>query len=211
MPAGVAHAWDHEVDPTHTNPFTWMDAVDVTYRGRAPKHNRPLVFIDTEFTGFPVNKAHPVDVCAIKVRPNGAIEEYESLITLDDYADKQYHPKWKEIVGYDAAEWAEHSRPLDDVARELFNFVCGCGWVSHGDADVELWSRVWSGLGIHMQVTTCLPVMCTETLARGCLPSLGRYTLAALCDHFGIEKETTHRARGGAERSRQIWQRLCQR
>lgn len=190
------------------HPYAWQSDNEIPRKGLAPAHNRPTVFLDTEFTGFPVSKALPVDVCALKVGKSGIAEVYDTKILLDERARSGFNPIWEQIVGYDPEEWRESAQLLEKVARELFIFIQGAALVCHGPADVQLWSRIWSGLGIHMSPTTCFPMSCTNMLARHIWPGLKSYTVSALCEHLGLEPEQEHRARGGAERCRAIYQRL---
>ncbi len=43
------------------------------------------------------------------------------------------------------------------------------------------------------------PVVCTRKLGRRLVPELGRYSLDALCAHFGISNRSRHRALGDAD------------
>jgi DNA polymerase III epsilon subunit family exonuclease len=43
------------------------------------------------------------------------------------------------------------------------------------------------------------PVLCTRKLGRRLVPELGRYSLDALCAHFGISNQSRHRALGDAD------------
>jgi DNA polymerase-3 subunit epsilon len=44
----------------------------------------------------------------------------------------------------------------------------------------------------------CVPVFCTQKLARRIAPEVGRYNLDSLCAHFGIANAARHRALGDA-------------
>lgn len=231
MPAGVAHDWDdvsvHELNAGN-NPHTWVDDDErsLNLKGLAPANNRPTVFIDTEYTGFKTLKkrlrdgsidpddkkdlAVPVDVCAIKVLPSGIVEEYESKIYLSDMMRERYRWNgWEQVVGYDPKEWAT-APTIAEVAPKLLEFVSGCTWVSWGPEDWKIWNRTWNELQHPTWAGQIWPVCCAEKRSRDLLPALGKYSLAAMCEHFGIEKETAHRARGGAERMREVWMRLVE-
>ncbi len=206
----------HWGDGAGEGPWAYDDS-PVVYKGLSPPRSRPIVFLDTEYTGFPViakpgsghGNAQPVDVHAFKLTATGLVEEYGSKVAIHDSHRRSRNPGWEKVVGYDPKEWAREARPVNEVARELFEFVQGCAWVSHGYSDLQLWSFVWSCFGIRFGPLTCFPTICTEVLCRQLVPGLRSYTVDSLCEHFGIPPEQEHRARGGAERCQKIFQKLA--
>lgn len=191
------------------HPHAWRDEVMATikYKGLAPKHVRPIVWTDCEFTGFH-KSAQIIDVAAIKLMPSGVVDIFESKIHLDDYARASAQKEALDIIGYNDEEWANAPKATE-VMPMLFQHMQGATLVGHNlEADVARMRSSWEGLGITVPPMFCFPMICTEVLARAMLPGLEAYTLAALCQHYGIPEETQHRALGGAERARSLWTRL---
>lgn len=191
------------------------DAKGRRLKGLSPKHNRATVYVDTEFTGFG-RSFFFLDVAAIRVLPAGAVDIYQSRVRLDAYAKQivMASPHMREaleIVGYNDAEWAD-APPASHVLPQLLQHVWGAQWVGHNaEADVLRLTQWWTGNGYPCPHGFVFPIMDTESLARRMLPDLGSYTLDSLCQHFGFEGETQHRALGGAERVRACWEKLTAR
>ena len=195
------------------HPHIWRDdmAASITLRGLAPKHIRPMCFIDTEATGFA--KHHQIlDLAAIKVFTAGRVEYHETKVYLDDYGRKMADPRALEIVGWNAEEWKDAPR-LHEALPPFVEFIAGSHLIGHSlETDVlRFIGPACDGIGVPFYLGLCFPMDCTEMLARKMLPGLESYTLAAMCRHFQIPEEGNHRAMGGAERARQVWQALCTR
>lgn len=197
---------------TDAHPHQWRDEVmdRIRYKGLAPKHVRPIVWTDCEFTGFH-KSAQIIDVAAIKLMPSGVVDIYESKIYLDEYGRKNAQKEALDIIGYNEDEWSNAPKATE-VLPVLFEHMQGATLVGHNlEADMGRLRQAWEGIGIAVPPMFCFPQICTEVLARTMLPGLESYSLAALCQHYQIPEETQHRALGGAERCRSVWNKLTAR
>jgi DNA polymerase III epsilon subunit-like protein len=203
------HSWRDGV-ADHLDIWTTSNDGHRRLRGLAPKHVRATVFCDAEFSGFGKTFFF-LDVAAIRVSANGAVDVYESKVHMDSYAARFADPKALEIIGYNESEWAD-APPATVVLPRLLEHVWGAQWVGHNaEADVLRLATWWTSNGYPCPHGFTFPIMDTESLARAMLPGLSGYSLADLCQHFGIPEETQHRALSGAERVRACWTKLTAR
>lgn len=182
-----------------------------------PPWNRPLAFLDVETTGLKPSVCDIIDVAVIR---DGVPWTSKVRITPWDEqrADNAAFPgerrTWRDVTGYDRAEWA--SAPLGcDVAPVLAQQLHGACWIGHnmGGVDFPFLRAFLERHGIPFTAVFCETAIDTYNLAKACLGRLGlkKFSLDACCEFLGLEREEHHRAMGGAVRVRQLFHELVRR
>lgn len=153
------------------------------------------VVVDLETTGLAATGASILEIGAVRISGLRIVDRYEtlvrppgkiprSIIALTGIHDAMVAEapttrsalrafrNWLEVTP--AAPFVAHNAGFDH------------GFVSHGLEACQL--EAYMG-----------PVLCTRKLGRRLVPELGRYSLDALCAHFGISNRSRHRALGDAD------------
>lgn len=180
-----------------------------------PPWNRPLAFLDCETSGLKASSCDIIDVAVIR---DGLPWSTKLRITpwdeqrADNCARPNERRTWRDVTGYNRAEWADAPLPAD-VAPELARQLHGCVWVGHNmdGVDFPFLEAYFRKYGIPFRAVFCGASIDTYHLAKAFLGRLGlrKFALDACCEFIGLEREGLHRAMGGAVRCRQLFHYLA--
>lgn len=190
------------------------------------KKAKAFAFLDCETTGL---RPLTCDIIEIGIIRDG--EHFETKIQISEFDEERadacrcrgnpHGPqcpkamKWREVTGYTRAEWSnapKGAEVVQTVARML-NGACLVGhnitfdleflasfFEKHGVPPASVWGRV------PMAIDT-MPLAYSQLFATGLKKSV---SLAAVCEHLGIEQEQHHSALSGALRARLIMRKMAE-
>ncbi|WP_026950575.1 3'-5' exonuclease [Algoriphagus mannitolivorans] len=168
-----------------------------------------FVVLDTETTGFDVEKDHVLSFGALKIK-NRKIRVSESL-ELYPFSDRSV----SSTVAIHGILEKENRVTLEDFSEKLLEFIGNGILVGHHVGyDLEMLLRILKPFGLNRFPN---PVLDTMTFAmrldHGPFADLSQiqkesYSLDSVCERFGIEPDDRHTAGGDAFLTAQLLQKL---
>jgi DNA polymerase-3 subunit epsilon len=174
--------------------------------------NKNLAFIDIETTGFDIERQEIVEIgCVVVRQENGIAQEIidEFEIKIKPQRLNEADPEALAINGYNEAAWMF---ALDLAqAMELFSQKTKeCIMVAHNIAfDYSFIAKAFAVTGVDNKMFYAK--MDTISYAYAKLannPEITRYSLGALCDHYGITNERAHTALADARATYEMYKKL---
>ncbi|MEK7558576.1 MAG: 3'-5' exonuclease [Patescibacteria group bacterium] len=175
-----------------------------------------LAFIDTETTGLDLAQHEIIEIGCVLARQieregKGAqvevIEEFEYKIKPEHIETAD--PEALRINGYNPANWVfavDRTKALEDLAKK----VDGAIMVGHNVAfDHAFLEKAFEDAGI--KNTMHYHKLDTISIAYGRLfdnPSVEKFSLRSLCEHFGIENKNAHTALSDARATFELYKKL---
>ena len=175
-----------------------------------------LAFIDTETTGLDLEHHEIIEIGCVLVRQierEGKGPQVE-IIEEFEYKIKPEHIETADseslrINGYDPANWVfalDRKKALEDLAKK----VDGAIMVAHNAPfDYSFLQKAFDEEGIknpmHYHRLDTIPI------AFACLyddPTVQKFSLRALCEHFGIENKNAHTALSDARATFELYKKL---
>jgi len=165
-------------------------------------HDGVVTVFDTETTGVNPGRDEIVELAAIRLEGGRPKERFHAFLKNSVKVGPSAH-----IHGLDDAFLARHGRPPAHVLQEFYRFAQGSILVGHNvHFDIRMLAAYSKRLGLYAPASApapvpapapavALPLQAYDTLdiARRFVDT-DRYTLAALCQYFGIAEKPTHRA-----------------
>jgi len=174
-------------------------------------NNKNLAFIDIETTGFNIEKHEIIEIGCVVASQNGKdlkiIEEFEIKIKPEHIETAD--PDALQLNNYDEGKWLFASDKKEAI-KVLSEKTKDCMMVAHNIAfDYSFLAKAFSDTGI--EDTMFFAKIDTISFAYGKLhddPKITRYSLAKLCEHFGIVNEKAHTALSDARATFELFQKL---
>lgn len=153
--------------------------------------------IDVETTGR-TNRITEISI--FKYDGNTVVDEYTSLVNPEDYIPVHITA----LTGIDN-EMVEDAPPFRDIAQTVMAFTEDMIFVAHNvNFDYNVINGEYKRLGMEFRRKK----LCTIRLSRKLLPGYRSYSLGKLCDNLGIPIRGRHRARGDAEATVILFEKL---
>lgn len=168
-----------------------------------PIADTTFVALDLEATGVAFGHDRIIEVGAARFRVDatGRVEPGPTFHTLVD-PGLRLPPLIAELTGL-RPEDLDGAPPLSAVWDDLTAFLDGAVVLAHqAQADVTWLASEALRLAAPPPAA---PFFCTLRVARRCLPSAPRHTLAALVEHAGLRPGTHHRALADALHTRNLF------
>ncbi len=157
-----------------------------------PLDRAPLVIVDLESTGQRAEETSVTEIGAARLEGEQETGRFERLVN-----------PWRPIPPYVAKltgisdSMVADAPPLSKVIGDFVEFSRDAVLVAHNAAfDVALLDHASRAI---LGGPLCMPSLCTLKLARQLLPGLDKASLDALAAHFGLAKQSRHRAMADAE------------
>jgi DNA polymerase-3 subunit epsilon len=186
-------ALPERIEPWRLRPFEELAVAEL------PLEEARFAVVDLETTGLAADRAHILEIGAVRVAGLRRVGAFASLIRPPGRIPRSITA----LTGIDAATLVDAPRP----ARALRRFR---NWLRRGEPapfvahnasfDARFVARALRDRGLEPYRA---PVLCTRRLARRLVPELGRYDLDHLCAHFGISNAGRHRGPGDADATAQ--------
>lgn len=174
--------------------------------------NKNLAFIDIETTGFDIERQEIVEIgCVIVKQVDGVagdiVDEFE--IKIKPQRLNEADPEALAINGYNEAAWmfALDLKP----AMELFaEKTKDCIMVAHNLAfDYSFLAKAFAVTGVENKMFYAKMDTISYAYAKlGNNESITRFSLGALCDHYGITNERAHTALADARATYEMFKKL---
>lgn len=173
--------------------------------------NQPLAFIDVETTGLDRDNHEIIELGAVVAR----IKDGEFVVT--DELNLKIHPKNIEkaepqalrINGYNEADWL-FAVSLEDAIKELAKKTDGAVFVAHNVTfDYGFIESAFKKTNIENKMH--YHRLDTISLAFGILHNnddIGKLSLRALCEKYGIENKKAHSAFADAYATYEVFKKL---
>jgi DNA polymerase-3 subunit epsilon len=176
--------------------------------------NKNLAFIDIETTGFNPETQEIIEIGCIIVKQNNGvpaeiIHEFELKIKPEKLENAD--PEALAINGYNEAEWLFAST-LEQAMVVFAEKTKDCIFVAHNAAfDWSFVSKAFSLTGVENKMFYAKIDTISFALAKLHRdPELTRYSLAALCERFGITNDRAHSALADTRAMVEIYRKLVE-
>lgn len=197
------------------DPHQWREELLALVQPTPAVFRRPLAFLDIETTGTDPTRHVITDIAILRedLRKGGSalyVDTWHSKIKVSEWDLARASPEALRITGFRAEEWAD-APTLSEVLPEIVRRITGCGVVGHNvQFDLGFLAVLFEGAGIPR---SCLPPVAIDTysLAKGMLAPLGlrRFGLDKCNEFLGLPREGEHRALGGAEACKRLFDELA--
>ena len=162
------------------------------------------VVFDFETTGINVNKDKIIEISAIKVRNHHPKEEFSALVNPGIPI-----PEGASRVNGITDDLVKGCPGIETVLAEFLDFIGEDVLVGH---NIGAFDMVFLDRGARESLFR--PVfndyVDTLSLARVCLPQLGRHRLTDIAAYFGIETQGAHRALNDCRMNQQCYEKIGQ-
>lgn len=146
----------------------------------------PVVYVDIETTGVSARNSRVLEVAAIRVNPDGATQEFSSIINPDSYIPSNIS-KLTGITAHDTVD-APH---FNDIADELLELMTGAVFIAHNVRfDYSFLKMEFERVGIAFSPK----LLCTVRLSRALYALEKGHSLARLIERHAIPVLDRHRA-----------------
>ena len=158
--------------------------------------DQAYVVVDVETTGGRGDRHRVTEIGAVKVKNGEVVERFQTLLN----PQRAIPPGITRLTGISAAMVAD--APLfADVADDFEAFMQDAIFVAHNvDFDYGFVAREFKRLGKKFRY----PKLCTCASMRKLYPGHKSYSLAALCENYGIALRQHHRALCDAEAAAEL-------
>lgn len=175
--------------------------------------NKKLAFIDIETTGFDVEKHEIIEIGCIIVD-----DEEGGFRTLDEFdikikPEKIEHaePEALAVNGYNEADWL-FAVSKTEAIKMLAEKTVDCVMAAHNISfDYSFLAKAFSDTGVENKMY--YQKLDTLSFAFAKLhknPEVVRFSLAKLCEHFGITNERAHTALADARATLEVYKKLVE-
>lgn len=174
--------------------------------------NKNLAFIDIETTGFNVQTQEIIEIgCVIVSQKEGLlgdiIDEFELKIKPEKLENAD--PEALSINGYNEADWL-FATNLEQAMKAFAEKTKDCIFVAHNVAfDWAFIAKAFAETAVESQLYYAK--IDTISFAFGKLhqdPSVTRFSLAALCERFGVTNNKAHTALADARATSEMYRKL---
>ena len=206
-------AW---VEADEMPPCPMSEKANGTVSPRWPHaHQAKVAYLDLEFLHFKVDPSLITEVCVWRAEEPAPVSwmvrpppSYLDQIERTDAKKWHMIQKAAEVNGFTVEEWkdAPHWHDVrESIAKAVFGRILV--GVNIYAADIRRLAAMFHphDLGWIMPHSS----IDLQHLAK--IAGLPRTNLEALCEHYGIEKETVHRAEGGVRRVRAVAEAMLRR
>ena len=150
-----------------------------------------MVVFDIETTGFSAEHDKIIEIGAVKIENGQVIERYDEFINpqipIPIRIEELTHINDSMVI---------NAGTVDQVLPRFLDFCEELPVVGHNALfDTSFITRKAADLGIDFNPT----IVDTYAIAQFMIPTLGRFTLDAICKHLGVKLENHHRAVDDAE------------
>ncbi len=154
------------------------------------------VVVDVETTGGRGDNHRVTEIGAVKVRDGKIVDRFQTLLN----PQRLIPANITRLTGISPAMVAD-APYFSDIADEFLEFMADGIFVAHNvEFDYGFVSREFRRIGRSFR----FPKLCTCASMRKLYPGYRSYSLAALCQNFGIELKQHHRALCDAEAAAEL-------
>ena len=175
--------------------------------------NKNLAFIDVETTGFDTEKHEIIEIGCVIASQDGdelkIVDEFDIKIKPEkiEHAD----PEALQINGYNESDWL-FAISKEEAIKQLAEKTADCIMVAHNIAfDYAFIAKAFSDTGIENKMF--YHKLDTVSFAFAKLhrhDDVSKFSLARLCEHFGIVNERAHTALADARATFELYKRLVE-
>ena len=174
--------------------------------------NKNLAFIDIETTGFDIERQEIVEIgCVIVKQDNGVVGEIvdEFEIKIKPQRINEADPEALAINGYNEAAWM-FALDLPQAIEHFAEKPKECIMVAHNIAfDYSFIAKAFAVTGVENKMFYAKMDTISYAYAKlGNNPVVTRYSLGALCTHYGITNENAHTALADARATYEMYCKL---
>jgi|AntAceMinimDraft_5_1070358.scaffolds.fasta_scaffold150706_2 DNA polymerase III alpha subunit (gram-positive type) len=176
--------------------------------------NKNLAFIDIETTGFNVETQEIIEIACVIVKQNEGVlgdivEEFEFKIKPKRIEDAS--PEALSVNGYNEMEWM-FAIELEQAIKVFGEKTKDCIFVAHNVAfDWSFIAKAFATTKVENQMF--FMKIDTLTFAYAKLhknPTVTRFSLASLCEHFGVTNNKAHTALADTHATVSVYKKLLE-
>lgn len=174
--------------------------------------NKNLAFIDIETTGFDIERQEIVEIgCVIAKQVDGVVQEIidEFEIKIKPQRINEADPEALAINGYNEAAWM-FAVDLPQAMALFAEKTKDCVMVAHNIAfDYSFLAKAFCDNGVENKMFYAKMDTISYAYAKlGNNPDITRFSLGALCDHYGITNQRAHTALADARATYEVYKKL---
>jgi len=176
--------------------------------------NKNLAFVDVETTGFSPEKNEIIEIACVIVKQNdGAlgdiVEEFEFKIRPERIEDAD--PGALAVNGYNEADWL-FAVSLEQAMATFAEKTKDCIFVAHNVAfDWSFVAKAFATTNVENKMFYAKIDTISYALAKlGKDPEVTRYSLASLCERFGITNDKAHTALADTRATVEVYRKLLE-
>lgn len=156
--------------------------------------------VDIETTGNGYTGSKITEISIFKFDGESIIDEYTTLVN----PDTNIPPFITNLTGITNA-MVQNAPKFHEIAKKVHEFTEACIFVAHNvNFDYNIIRAEYKSMGFDYRRKK----LCTVRLSRKIIPGLKSYSLGTLCTSQGIEIKNRHRAKGDAEATTILFERL---
>ena len=156
-----------------------------------------FVIVDIETTGLSRHRHQITEISAIKYQNGKIIDEFTTLINPETKIPRFI----TKLTGINN-EMVKDAPKIHEIIQDFHDFTKDSHFVAHNATfDFNFLNHATK---THLDQELNNTIICTCKLARRLLPELSNKKLGTVCEHFEINNEQAHRARGDALATTQI-------
>lgn len=167
-------------------PVIWQRKFQQNERFHRNSMLEDYMVVDLEMTGLDPKTDRILEIGAVKVQGKQITDRFSVLVRPERPIDE----KISKLTGI-TDEMAAKGEDLDLAVREFLDFAEDFTWVGHNIMFDYRFIKQWE---VNHRIKRNCYAADTLKIARKCLPQLEKKSLEYLCDHYGITRETSHRA-----------------
>jgi len=179
-------------------------------------HN--LAFIDTETTGLNPEKHEIIELGCVLVRQIPQAGKGPKLEVIDEFEYKirpehldVAEPDALRINGYTPEKWKD-AKPLLEVMEDFAQRTRGAAFVAHNMAfDLGFVDKAFQRAGVrnlmHYVKIDTISFAYSKLFHE---PKVEKFSLAALCEFYGIKNETAHTALSDAKATFEVFKKMTE-
>lgn len=174
--------------------------------------NKNLAFIDIETTGFDIERQEIVEIGGVIVKQENGIagdiiEEFE--IKVKPQRINEADPEALAINGYNEAAWM-FALDLPQAMVMFAEKTKDCVMVAHNIAfDYSFLAKAFAITGVENKMFYAKMDTISYAYAKlGNNTDITRFSLAALCEHYGITNQRAHTALADARATYEMYKKL---
>jgi DNA polymerase-3 subunit epsilon len=174
--------------------------------------NKNLAFIDIETTGFDMIRQEIIEIgCVIAQQQDGVvgdiIDEFEIKIKPQRLSEAD--PEALAINGYNEAAWM-FALDLEQAMQMFADKTKDCVMAAHNIGfDYSFIAKAFADTNVENKMFFAKIDTISYAFAKlQKNPDVGRYSLGALCEYYGIENERAHTALADARATYELYKKL---
>lgn len=192
---------DYSNAPKPKQAKTSPSKADIEKIANAKKRLKKYIVFDLETTGLDPRKNEIIEIGAVKVEDGNVIDTFSSFVK----PKKGVKDAAREVNGI-TDEMLADAPSINRILPEFKKFIGSCTLIAH-NAEFDCKFLYIACARFRMKFTN--RYIDTLEMAKKAYPNMKDHKLSTLCNYFGIENETAHRALSDSQATQKVFSKLA--